>query len=169
MYIYASEDNGALSKFSSSGSSSRIGTPFFDLNRRTRYPLTKPITSMMKATRTTVPTSTEVVGGSYAGAGGGDTSGTFPGGGRARTTSALEEAGFQYAEEMEEVEINPSFATRSAVRRNTTYRLEVAYRPTSKLSPSILPFHLYAGIWQATLLRTKTCFLKLPVSSCPSL
>ena len=81
MYIYASEDNGALSKFSSSGSSSRIGTPFFDLNRRTRYPLTKPITSMMKATRTTVPTPTEVVGGSYTGAGGGDTSGSLPGGG----------------------------------------------------------------------------------------
>mmetsp|Transcript_7250 Transcript_7250/g.27276 ORF Transcript_7250/g.27276 Transcript_7250/m.27276 type:complete len:202 (+) Transcript_7250:78-683(+) len=87
MYIYASEDNGALSKFSSSDSSSRIGTPFLDLNRRTRYPLTKPITSMMKATRTTVPTSLEVAGGSYTGAGGGDTSGTLPGGGGGEDTA----------------------------------------------------------------------------------
>ena len=41
----------------------------------------------MKATRTTVPTPTEVVGGSYAGAGGGDTSGTLPGAGGGEDTA----------------------------------------------------------------------------------
>ena len=42
---------------------------------------------MMNAMRTTVPTPTDVVGGSYAGAGGGDTSGTLPGEGGGEVTA----------------------------------------------------------------------------------
>jgi len=81
---------------------------------------------MMKATRTTVPTSTEVVGGSY-------------------------------PEEMEEVEVDLSFVDLSFATHSEVH--QEVHRPRSS----------FFQTWRATLLPGKTCFVKLPVSSCPSL
>ena len=54
----------------------------------------------------------------------------------AKTTSALEEVGFQDAEELGEVVVNPSSATRSGVQPNMRNHLEVERpRPTSKQMP----------------------------------